>query len=472
MGGAQGSVSQYDVPRNAWSLKSGLPTSRSSLAAAAIGGIVYAVGGQSTTGQFSNKLEALTESLRWSSSVPAAVPITQQGLATAVRAGTATIVASVGRFTSGANSATFTATPLPSDMFLDAPADGSTVVKPFTVRGWAINRSAASGTGVDAVHVYAYPNGGAAIFLGAATYGGSRPDVGAIFGAQFTNCGFTLSTGSGLAPGTYTVVAYAHNAINGTFDKSQSATISVTQVQSIGVINIDSPTNGQLVTSAFEVGGWAIDMGAPSGTGVDAVQFYVFPNDGASPGVFVGSGSYGAARPDVGGVYGSRFTNSGYHFTITGLGPGNFLLGVYARSTVTGTFSVVKTVHISVNPNQLMSIDTPSAESTVSAPTFAVSGWSIDRAVATGTGVDALHVYAYPNPGSGQAPIFLGVATVGIQRDDVGALYGARFTNSGYTLIVSRAASGLTPGLYNIVVHSHSTSGSFNNLAVVRITIQ
>ena len=34
-------------------------------------------------------------------------------------------------------------------------------------------------------------------------------------------------------------------------------------------------------------------------TGVDAVHFYVFPNDGNAPAVFVGQGSYGAARGDV-----------------------------------------------------------------------------------------------------------------------------------------------------------------------------
>jgi hypothetical protein len=364
------------------------------------------------------------------------------------------------------------ALPVPSELSLDTPT-GGVVSTPFLIAGWALNRSAAAGTGVDAVHVYATPTGGgAAIFLGAATYGNPRSDIGALYGAQFTNSGFTLSAGAGLATGSYVVTAYAHNATTGVFDTSRSATISVTASVSDGLINIDSPTNGQLVTSAFEIGGWAIDRGAPSGTGVDAIQFYVFPNDGASPGVFVGTGSYGSARTDVGGIYGSRFTNSGYHFTITGLGPGNFLLGAYARSTLTGTYSVVKTVHITVNPNQLMSIDTPGPESTVSAAVFDVAGWSIDRAVASGTGVDTLHVYAYPNPGSGQAPIFLGVATVGFARSDVAALYGARFTNSGYSLTVSRAAAGLTPGVYSIVVHSHSTSGTFNNLAVVRVTLQ
>jgi len=113
------------------------------------------------------------------------------------------------------------------------------------------------------------------------------------------------------------------------------------------------------------------------------------------------------------------------------------------------------------------------AKSTVSAPSFTVAGWAIDRLAAAGTGVDTLHVYAYRNPGSGEAAIFLGVATVGFARSDVAGLYGARYTNSGYSLDVNRAASGLTPGVYNIVVHAHSTAaGAFNNFAAVRVTIQ
>jgi hypothetical protein len=119
-----------------------------------------------------------------------------------------------------------------------------------------------------------------------------------------------------------------------------------------------------------------------------------------------------------------------------------------------------------------MSIDIPGPEATFSDGVFDIAGWSIDRAEPTGTGVDTLHVYAYPNPGSGQPPIFLGVATTGFARSDVAALYGARFTNSGYNLTVDRAAVGMTPGVYSIVVHSHSTNGSFNNLAVVRVTVQ
>ena len=368
-----------------------------------------------------------------------------------------------------------------SDITLDSPSNGSVVGRPFTTQGWALNKAASSGTGVDTVHVYAFPtDGSAASFLGVATYGTSRPDIGALFGAQFTNCGFTLTAGGSLSPGSYTVIAYAHNALTNSFDATRSASITIPAPVSHPLMNIDTPAPSATVTSAFEVGGWAIDAAAASGTGVDAVQFYVFPNDGASPGVFIGTGSYGRARTDVGGAFGSQFTNSGFHFTITGLGPGNYLLGVYGHSTVTNAFSVIKTVHFTVNAFALMSIDVPSGEAIITSPTFSVAGWAMDRKIesvepfANTTGVDTLHVYAFPNPGSGQPAIFLGVATVNIPRGDVAGFYGSRYTNSGYSLNVNAAAAGLTPGVvYNIVVWAHSTvSASFNNAAVVRVTIQ
>ena len=110
-----------------------------------------------------------------------------------------------------------------------------------------------------------------------------------------------------------------------------------------------------------------------------------------------------------------------------------------------------------------MSIDVPGAESTIAARSFGVSGWAIDRSAPSGTGIDTLHVYAYPNPGSGQAPVFLGVASVGIARSDIAQMYGSRYLNSGYVVNVSADSAGLAPGAYDIVVWAHSAAtGAFS----------
>jgi hypothetical protein len=105
-------------------------------------------------------------------------------------------------------------------MNLEAPPERSTVGQPFTVSGWAIDQSTASGPGVDVVHVYVYPADASGVPTGplvlgkAAVYGLSRPDVGAVFGGQFTNSGYALEV-SGLAGGYYHLVVFAHSSISG-----------------------------------------------------------------------------------------------------------------------------------------------------------------------------------------------------------------------------------------------------------------
>jgi hypothetical protein len=93
-------------------------------------------------------------------------------------------------------------------MSVDVPTPG-TFKQPFNVSGWAIDRGSTSGSGVDAVHVWAVPaSGGAAMFVGVAAYGGSRPDVRRAYGSRFTNSGFATRR-PGLPPGRYELVAHA-----------------------------------------------------------------------------------------------------------------------------------------------------------------------------------------------------------------------------------------------------------------------
>jgi len=116
-------------------------------------------------------------------------------------------------------------------MSVDAPANGATVTRPFTISGWAIDLSASSGTGVDTVHVWALKNGdpNQATFLGAVTYGSARPDVAAIYGGyQFTNCGFTLTVAASAIPaGTYQLQVTAHSTVTGGFTVMLPVTVTV-----------------------------------------------------------------------------------------------------------------------------------------------------------------------------------------------------------------------------------------------------
>jgi hypothetical protein len=112
-------------------------------------------------------------------------------------------------------------------MALDLPASGAVVGPSFLVAGWAFDNAFPVGSGVDAVHVWAYPvAGGGAVFLGAALLHVPRPDVGAVFGTRHDSSGFGLVV-TGLSPGVYDVVAYAHSSSTRTFNNARAARITV-----------------------------------------------------------------------------------------------------------------------------------------------------------------------------------------------------------------------------------------------------
>ena len=206
-------------------------------------------------------------------------------------------------------------------MALDAPQADATFGSTLLVSGWAVDAGAPSGTGVDAVHVWAYPvlNGtlGTPTFLGAATLGIARADVGAIFGLSFTTSGYSLQP-SGLAPGSYVVVVYAHSTVTGTFNQSASANVTIAGSAPVPMMAVDGPSAGATVAQAFLVTGWALDFGAAAGTGVDAVQIWAYPLVGGVAGTptYLGAAAYGAARLDIAEIFGAQFANSAYSLSV------------------------------------------------------------------------------------------------------------------------------------------------------------
>jgi hypothetical protein len=123
-------------------------------------------------------------------------------------------------------------------------------------------------------------------------------------------------------------------------------------------------------------------------------------------------------------------------------------------------------VRVVVGPPVRMAIDRPAADEVVSAA-FTVAGWAIDVASEHESGIDTVHVWAYPSDGS--APIWLGVADCGSARTDVAGLFGATFTNSSYSLSVS----SLAPGSYDVVVYPHrARTNTFEGAQMVRVTIR
>jgi hypothetical protein len=117
---------------------------------------------------------------------------------------------------------------------IDAPGPNTLVESPFLIGGWALDAGADVGTGVDSLHVWAYPacasgavgSCGEPTFLAATAYGGTRPDVGAVFGERFTNSGFGLIVDT-LRPGTYDLAVFAWSATSGRFAPASIVRVTV-----------------------------------------------------------------------------------------------------------------------------------------------------------------------------------------------------------------------------------------------------
>jgi hypothetical protein len=110
---------------------------------------------------------------------------------------------------------------------IDTPTSQQDVRQPFVLAGWAADLTASSGTGIAALHAWAYPlAGGPPVFLGATAYGGRRPDVAAVHGDQFEATGFGLPV-QGLVPGHYDVAVFAWSIDRADFVPARTVRVTV-----------------------------------------------------------------------------------------------------------------------------------------------------------------------------------------------------------------------------------------------------
>lgn len=232
------------------------------------------------------------------------------------------------------------------------------------------------------------------------------------------------------------------------------------------ILYVDTPANGASVRQPFLLAGWAIDATSPAGTGMGtAHHVWAFPLSGAAP-VFAGVTSPNA-RPDVAAYFGSQFLQSGFGLGVSGLAPGAYRLAIYGWVNALANFGVAQTVDVTIGSSTLLVIDTPANGATVGPLLFALGGWAVDTSAPTGTGIDAIHVWAFPVAGG--PPTFVGTPVLGGSRPDVAAYLGnSRFTPSGYNMVVR-----LPPGQYDLSVYAHSTvTRTFDYWQVVRVTMR
>jgi len=346
---------------------------------------------------------------------------------------------------------------------IQSPTGGIVPTTQFTLRGYAVDLNASSGTGVDTVHVWAYPASGPPVFAGVATNGETRTELTDMFGAQFTNAGFSLAITS-LPPGVYTLAAHAHSTVTGTF--AAVDTVTVTVPASATELYVSVPIGPQ-VYQGFTIGGWTIDSSATTGTGVDAVHVWAFPAAGGA-GVFIGATTTFIARPDVAAARGSRFLQSGFNLkTASTLPPGAYTVVTYARSTVAQTFNAVAARQLTVLAATSPVIQVTNLPDGGRVNGFGnVSGYAFDPRAAAGLGVDGIHVYLYPNWGSGQPAQFLGIANYGVGGDpSIGERFGSQFGNAFFNKAYQLPPG---PGTHLFALYAHSSvDGSF--AAVTRL---
>ena len=116
----------------------------------------------------------------------------------------------------------------------------------------------------------------------------------------------------------------------------------------VGVkVEIDTPRSQQDVGQPFRLAGWAADLDAPAGTGIDTLHVWAYPATGGAP-VFLGTPALGGVRPDVAAIHGDQYRTAGFALALQGLTPGTYDLAVFPWSNVTGAFAPPKGVRVTV----------------------------------------------------------------------------------------------------------------------------
>jgi hypothetical protein len=109
-----------------------------------------------------------------------------------------------------------------TEITIDTPAASATAANgtQLLIGGWAVDRAATSGTGIDHVRIVldGLMDAGGTL-LGSATIGKSRPDVAQALGnPAFSTAGFDyLWTPTNLSAGTHTIYVYAHATASNTW---------------------------------------------------------------------------------------------------------------------------------------------------------------------------------------------------------------------------------------------------------------
>jgi hypothetical protein len=236
---------------------------------------------------------------------------------------------------------------------------------------------------------------------------------------------------------------------------------------------LEAPVAGVSLRGVVTVGGWAIDLLSPAGTGVSDVHVYL-DGYGAEPGhTFIGRAQYGGARADVAELFNDvRFARSAFNLSwdASTAGAGSHTLVVLYR-TRCGWTSLTQTFDIE-GPTTLLNVETPRQGSLVNGP-VRVQGWAADPQASTGTGVERIELYVDGQITTRGVPV--GEVPYGETRPDVGAALGgdsegarARFSRSGFATFWNPA--GLSAGVHNLTFYARGADGAVARSLTIEVS--
>jgi WD40 repeat protein len=247
----------------------------------------------------------------------------------------------------------------------DNPQPGTSVSQPVRISGWAIERCAAVGTGLQANASIEPSN-----------YGIQRPDVAAIYGEQFLNSGFDFVTTFEYPPGPRTISVSFTSLLTNTQVSGSVPNVNVLpSARPFGVI--DTPTEGAMVAGEMPLTGWVLDDVAIIGNLL--VYRNALPGEtpnGPGNRIFVGTAQrISGTRPDVQAAFPGYPDNSRAGFGLMVLtnmlpngGNGTFTFSIDVADRIAQVTLGSRTVTAN-NASSVLAfgtIDTPSQGATVS----------------------------------------------------------------------------------------------------------
>ena len=235
---------------------------------------------------------------------------------------------------------------------------------------------------------------------------------------------------------------------------------------------LESPVAEDPLRGVVPVGGWAVDLASPSGTGVFDVHVYL-DGSGSEPGhTFIGRAEYGGSRVDVAQLLNdARFARSAFSLSwdASTAGAGPHTLVVLYR-TRCGWASLTQNVEVD-GPTILLTLESPGQGAAVGGP-VRIQGWAADPRARVGTGVDRVDLYLDGQITTRGVP--LGEVAYGESRPDVGAALGgeseagrAQFHRSGFALFWNPA--GVTPGTHSLTFYAQGPTGAVARSLTVEV---